>query len=94
MQDTINEGYNTILFFRESEDTILMVLKELYQTMGISPDSQVAQQILPFDITVEETESAAAQAINEYKESCQFLETALGMGPASALQLASTPLNK
>lgn len=35
---------------RESEDTMLMMLKEMYATMGVSPDSQVVQQILPFEL--------------------------------------------
>jgi hypothetical protein len=38
------------LFFRESQDTILLVLKELYSIMGVTPDSQVQHAILPFDI--------------------------------------------
>ncbi|BET02057.1 Sec-23 interacting protein P125 [Nesidiocoris tenuis] len=38
----------------ESEDTMLMVLKQIYETMDIKPDSQVAQQILPFDINGED----------------------------------------
>lgn len=29
---------------------MLMILKEIYATMGITPDNQVAQQILPFDM--------------------------------------------
>lgn len=38
-----------VLLIRESEDTMLMILKEIYGTMGITPDSQVVQQILPVD---------------------------------------------
>ncbi|KAG8273152.1 S23-interacting protein [Homalodisca vitripennis] len=29
---------------------MLMMLKEIYSTMDISPDSQVVQQILPFEV--------------------------------------------
>lgn len=36
---------------RESEDTMLLILKEIYGQMGIAPDSQVPQPILPFDIS-------------------------------------------
>lgn len=36
--------------YRESEDTILLVLKEMYSIMDVSPDNQVQHAILPFDI--------------------------------------------
>lgn len=31
-------------YFRDSDDTILFVMKEIYAGLGINPDSQVPQQ--------------------------------------------------
>lgn len=36
---------------------MLLILKELYATIGISPDSQVPQPILPFDISSDTNET-------------------------------------
>lgn len=38
------------ILFRESNDTMLLVLKEIYAGLGVSADSQVPQTILPFDL--------------------------------------------
>jgi hypothetical protein len=38
-----------VLVFRESEDTILMILKEIYSSMEISPDNQVPQQTMTIE---------------------------------------------
>lgn len=35
-----------ILFFRESEDTMLLILKEIYNTQDIQPDNQIPQQTM------------------------------------------------
>jgi len=56
LQEAPLESFNEYLFalsshvcYWESEDTMLMMLKEIYGTMGLSPDTQVMQQILPFE---------------------------------------------
>lgn len=51
--ETFNQYISAIrshLVYWESEDTVLMILKEIYGLMGIAPDSQVSQPILPFDM--------------------------------------------
>lgn len=57
LQEAPLESFNEYIFalsshvcYWESEDTMLMILKEIYRTMGITPDNQVAHQILPFDM--------------------------------------------
>ncbi|KAL1461734.1 hypothetical protein WDU94_013606 [Cyamophila willieti] len=57
LQEAPLESFNEYLFalsshvcYWESNDTMLLVLKEIYADMGFSADSQVPQQILPFDI--------------------------------------------
>ncbi|VVC36241.1 Hypothetical protein CINCED_3A009347 [Cinara cedri] len=57
LQEAPLESFNEYLFavgshlcYWESEDTILLVLKEMYSITGISPDNQVQHAILPFDI--------------------------------------------
>lgn len=58
---------NLIYYFcRESEDTILLVLKEIYSILGVSPDNQIQHAILPFDIHDSEKPS--------YPTSMQFEE--------------------
>lgn len=52
--ETFNQYISAIrshLVYWESEDTMLLILKEIYGQMGIAPDSQVPQPILPFDIS-------------------------------------------
>lgn len=53
-------------FCRESEDTILLVLKEIYSILGVSPDNQIQHAILPFDIHDSEN--------SNYPTSMQFEE--------------------
>lgn len=36
-------------YSRDSEDTILFVMKEIYSGLGISPDSQVPQQTMTIE---------------------------------------------
>lgn len=50
MKGKQNVNIILVIFCRESEDTILLVLKEMYSIMNVSPDSQVQHAILPFDI--------------------------------------------
>uniref|UniRef100_A0A8D8R8N6 Phospholipase DDHD2 n=2 Tax=Cacopsylla melanoneura TaxID=428564 RepID=A0A8D8R8N6_9HEMI len=57
LQEAPLESFNEYLFalsshvcYWESNDTMLLVLKEIYAEMGFSADSQVPQQILPFDM--------------------------------------------
>jgi len=52
--ETFNQYISAVrshVVYWESQDTMLLILKELYNTIGILPDSQVSQQMLPFDIT-------------------------------------------
>lgn len=56
LQEAPLESFNEYIFamsshvcYWESEDTLLMILKEVYHSVGVTPDSQVPQQILPFD---------------------------------------------
>lgn len=35
--------------FRESEDTMLLILKEIYSKMGIATDSQIPQQTMTIE---------------------------------------------
>jgi len=57
---------HSFLFYRESEDTILLVLKEIYSILGVSPDNQIQHAILPFDIHDSEN--------SNYPTSMQFEE--------------------
>ncbi|XP_075223476.1 SEC23-interacting protein-like isoform X2 [Lycorma delicatula] len=57
LQEAPLESFNEYIFalsshvcYWESEDTMLMMLKEIYASTGITPDNQVPQQILPFDM--------------------------------------------
>ncbi|XP_060854215.1 phospholipase DDHD2-like isoform X1 [Rhopalosiphum padi] len=57
LQEAPIESFNEYLFavgshlcYWESEDTILLVLKEIYSIQGVSPDNQIQHAILPFDI--------------------------------------------
>ena len=38
-----------IFCYRESEDTMLLILKEIYSSMGISVDSQIPQQTMTIE---------------------------------------------
>ncbi|XP_039282161.1 SEC23-interacting protein [Nilaparvata lugens] len=65
LQEAPLESFNEYLFalsshvcYWESEDTMLMILKEIYATMEITPDNQVLQQILPFE-TGERSDAAS-----------------------------------
>ncbi|XP_073996179.1 uncharacterized protein isoform X2 [Rhodnius prolixus] len=58
--ETFNQYISAVrshVVYWESEDTMLLILKELYATIGISPDSQVPQPILPFDISSDTNET-------------------------------------
>ncbi|KAL1122817.1 hypothetical protein AAG570_003143 [Ranatra chinensis] len=80
--ETFNQYISAVrshVVYWESEDTMLMILKELYQTMGISTDSQIPQPILPFDISSEDyadpgkayahyTESTTLSPVEEFTE--------------------------
>ncbi|KAI5741698.1 hypothetical protein M8J76_016207 [Diaphorina citri] len=57
LQEAPLESFNEYLFalsshvcYWESNDTMLLVLKEIYSDLGVSADNQVPQQILPFDM--------------------------------------------
>lgn len=43
---TVNKQHNDCAYFRESEDTMLLILKEIYSSMGISADNQIPQQTM------------------------------------------------
>ncbi|XP_049864608.1 phospholipase DDHD2 isoform X1 [Schistocerca gregaria] len=56
LQEAPFESINEYIFamgshvcYWESEDTILMILKEIYATMGVPPDSHSIQQNIPID---------------------------------------------
>ncbi|KAK9509366.1 hypothetical protein O3M35_006699 [Rhynocoris fuscipes] len=66
--ETFNQYISAVrshVVYWESEDTMLLILKELYATMGISPDSQVPQPILPFDLSSE----TGNETYSEYTDS-------------------------
>ncbi|XP_024084166.1 mucin-5AC-like isoform X1 [Cimex lectularius] len=65
--ETFNQYISAVrshVVYWESEDTVLMVLKEIYKTMGISADVQLPQQILPFDISSDDN--------SEYTDNVNF----------------------
>ncbi|CAH0388447.1 unnamed protein product [Bemisia tabaci] len=64
LQEAPLESFNEYLFalsshvcYWESEDTMLLVLKEIYSHMGVCVDNQIPQQMLPFDIPMSEAQS-------------------------------------
>ncbi|XP_050546252.1 SEC23-interacting protein-like isoform X4 [Daktulosphaira vitifoliae] len=73
LQEAPLESFNEYLFavgshlcYWESEDTILLVLKEIYSALGVSPDNQVQHAMLPFDISDENS--------SNFSSSMQFEE--------------------
>lgn len=38
-----------MIYFRESEDTMLLILKEIYGSRGIQTDTQIPQQSMSFE---------------------------------------------
>ncbi|KAF6199272.1 hypothetical protein GE061_007298, partial [Apolygus lucorum] len=64
--ETFNQYISAVrshVVYWESEDTMLMVLKEIYASMDIKPDSQVPQHVLPFDINAEDHYSEYTDSI-------------------------------
>ncbi|PNF41924.1 Phospholipase DDHD2 [Cryptotermes secundus] len=64
LQEAPLESFNEYLFvlkthvcYWESEDTMLMILKEVYSTMGISADNEVLQQNMPATFPVSSSSS-------------------------------------
>jgi hypothetical protein len=49
---------------RESEDTMLMILKEVYSTMGITADNHVLQQHIPADRSTSSILSYSATSVD------------------------------
>jgi len=49
---------------RESEDTMLMILKEVYSTVGITADNHVLQQNIPADLSTSGIPSYSAVSVD------------------------------
>uniref|UniRef100_A0A0A9WAY4 SEC23-interacting protein n=1 Tax=Lygus hesperus TaxID=30085 RepID=A0A0A9WAY4_LYGHE len=64
--ETFNQYISAVrshVVYWESEDTMLMVLKEIYASMNIKSDSQVPQHVLPFAINTEDHYSEYTDSI-------------------------------
>ncbi|XP_022914936.2 triacylglycerol hydrolase DDHD2 [Onthophagus taurus] len=89
LQEAPVEFFNEYIFtlsshlcYWESEDTILMMLKEIYGTLNISPDNQIPQQTM----TIERPPSSP-QSARSYVTSTTVNNSQLGVNP-------TLPMNK
>jgi len=67
--------YN-LIYFRESEDTMLLILKEIYGSRGIQTDAQLPQQ----SMSVERVSSSSSLNSSAFSPSGSNVGTSLVMG--------------
>lgn len=72
---------------RESEDTMLFLMKEIYSSMGVQSDSQIPQQSMTIErprvVSPAPTGSAAAVNFNLYPQQPTTSGTVTGMPGAT-----------
>lgn len=54
-----------MLRFRDSSDTVLLMVKEIYNSMGILSDEQVPQQSMTIERPVSESPKSRLQTLRE-----------------------------
>lgn len=81
--------YN-LIYFRESEDTMLLILKEIYGSRDIQTDAQLPQQ----SMSVERISSSSSSSLNSpaFSPSGSNVGTSLVMGIDPTVPMSGKPV--